>query len=321
MKKYMIAAFILVMSASFFTAGAAKKDKKKKGADAPVVLNTLTDSVSYAAGYSMTEGLLPYLKQQFHFDDAYMADFVEGFKEAMAGSIDPRQTAKVAGLQIAQTVKDRMLPSVKDDFSAGEDTIKTDLYVSGFSAALLNDSTIFKQGNARQFFEEQRVNIQKKAGEEFLAENAKKDGVKVLPSGLQYKVLTQGSGAIPTSDDEVKVNYEGRLIDGTVFDSSYKRGEPTTFKANQVIKGWTEALTQMPVGSKWELYIPYDLAYGERGAGRDIKPYAALVFTVELLDIVKPEVKEMPDDSKPVVVEESAPKKPVAKKKPATKKK
>ena len=96
----------------------------------------------------------------------------------------------------------------------------------------------------------------------------------------------------------MKVNYEGRLIDGKVFDSSYKRGEPNTFKANQVIKGWTEALTMMPVGSKWELYIPYDLAYGERGAGNDIKPYETLIFTVELLDIVTPKKEEAPAANK-----------------------
>jgi FKBP-type peptidyl-prolyl cis-trans isomerase FklB len=135
-------------------------------------------------------------------------------------------------------------------------------------------------------------------GADFLAANATKEGVKTTASGLQYKVITQGTGAVPTATDDVKVNYEGRLIDGKVFDSSYKRGEPNTFKANQVIKGWTEALTMMPVGSKWELYIPYDLAYGERGAGNDIKPYETLVFTVELLDIVTPKKEEAPAANK-----------------------
>ena len=127
----------------------------------------------------------------------------------------------------------------------------------------------------------------KQKGEAFLAENAKRQGVKTTASGLQYKILTAGTGDIPTATDRVKVNYEGRLIDGTVFDSSYKRNQPATFACNQVIKGWTEALTMMPVGSKWQLYIPYELAYGERGAGEDIKPYSALIFDVELVDIIK----------------------------------
>ena len=113
----------------------------------------------------------------------------------------------------------------------------------------------------------------------------------------------------------MKVNYEGHLVDGKVFDSSYKRGEPATFKANQVIKGWTEALTMMPVGSKWELYIPYDLAYGERGAGQDIKPYSALIFTVELLDIVKPVVEETKTEKKPSAKPVTSSKKVVKKKK------
>jgi FKBP-type peptidyl-prolyl cis-trans isomerase FklB len=123
-------------------------------------------------------------------------------------------------------------------------------------------------------------------GEKFLKENAGKDSVKVTPSGLQYKVLTVGTGAIPTATQKVKVNYEGRLIDGTVFDSSYKRKQPATFACNQVIKGWTEALTMMPVGSKWELFIPQELAYGDREAGK-IPPFSMLIFTVELLEIVQ----------------------------------
>lgn len=126
----------------------------------------------------------------------------------------------------------------------------------------------------------------KAAGEKFLAENAKKEGVKTTPSGLQYKVIKEGKGAIPTDSSTVKVNYKGTLIDGTQFDSSYDRKEPTTFRANQVIKGWTEALTMMPVGSKWELYIPQELAYGAREAGQ-IKPFSTLIFEVELVGIEK----------------------------------
>lgn len=126
-----------------------------------------------------------------------------------------------------------------------------------------------------------------KIGKDFLAENSKKAGVKSTESGLQYEILTQGHGEIPKATDKVKVHYTGKLIDGTVFDSSVERGQPAEFPVNGVIRGWVEALQIMPVGSKWRLYIPQELAYGEQGAGAAIPPYSALVFDVELLDIVK----------------------------------
>ena len=133
--------------------------------------------------------------------------------------------------------------------------------------------------------EEKIAGEAKAAGEAFLAENAKREGVKVTESGLQYEVLEATIGQKPKASDKVRVHYEGTLIDGTVFDSSYKRGESITFGLNQVIKGWTEGLQLMSIGSKYKLYLPYQLAYGERGAGANIPPYAALIFTVELLGI------------------------------------
>ena len=139
-----------------------------------------------------------------------------------------------------------------------------------------------------KFFSELEAQIAgeaKAAGEAFLAENAKREGVKVTESGLQYEVLEVTIGQKPKATDKVRVHYEGTLIDGTVFDSSYKRGESITFGLNQVIKGWTEGLQLMSIGSKYKLYLPYQLAYGERGAGANIPPYAALIFTVELLGI------------------------------------
>ena len=139
-----------------------------------------------------------------------------------------------------------------------------------------------------KFFSELEAKIAgeaKAAGEAFLAENAKREGVKVTESGLQYEVLEATIGQKPKATDKVRVHYEGTLIDGTVFDSSYKRGESITFGLNQVIKGWTEGLQLMSIGSKYKLYLPYNLAYGERGAGANIPPYAALIFTVELLGI------------------------------------
>lgn len=139
-----------------------------------------------------------------------------------------------------------------------------------------------------QFFTELEQKIAgqaKEAGEKFLAENAKRPEVKTTPSGLQYEIIEATIGQKPKATDKVKVHYEGTLTDGTVFDSSYKRGEPMTFGLNQVIKGWTEGLQLMSIGSKYKLYIPYQLGYGAQGAGAAIPPYAALIFTVELLGI------------------------------------
>lgn len=134
--------------------------------------------------------------------------------------------------------------------------------------------------------EADKAKVQAAEGEAFLAENAKKDGITVTDSGLQYEVITQGTGAKPSATSRVKTHYHGTLINGTVFDSSVERGQPIDFAVNGVIAGWTEALQLMPVGSKYRLYIPHNLAYGERGAGGSIAPYSALIFDVELLDIV-----------------------------------
>jgi FKBP-type peptidyl-prolyl cis-trans isomerase FklB len=141
-------------------------------------------------------------------------------------------------------------------------------------------------GTRMQEKQEAQTKMQAKAGDIFLAENAKKTGITITASGLQYEIITQGSGAIPSASSRVKTHYHGTLIDGTVFDSSVTRGQPIDFPVNGVIAGWTEALQLMPVGSKWRLYIPHHLAYGERGAGANIAPFSALIFDVELIDIV-----------------------------------
>ena len=131
----------------------------------------------------------------------------------------------------------------------------------------------------------QSADANKKEGEVFLAANKTKEGVVTLPSGLQYKIVTEGAGPKPTASDTVVCNYQGTLINGVEFDSSYKRGQPATFPVGRVIRGWTEALQLMPLGSKWQLFIPSDLAYGERGAGGDIGPNATLIFEVEVISI------------------------------------
>ena len=155
-------------------------------------------------------------------------------------------------------------------------------------ATLLDDAEA--QRTVSEFLQRQQAEAGKAVredGERFLAENAKKEGVTVLPSGLQYVVITEGTGAKPKATDRVKCHYEGRLTDGTVFDSSYRRGEPAVFPLNGVIAGWTEGVQLMGEGAKFRFFIPYQLAYGERGAGQSIPPYAALVFDVELIEVVK----------------------------------
>jgi FKBP-type peptidyl-prolyl cis-trans isomerase FklB len=312
MKKVVLLALAVMASASFNTVAA--KDKKKK-ADAKTVtadivtLKSSSDSLSYAAGMSMTNGLLPYLKQQFGVDSTNIADFVEGYKEAQKSKGDPKMKARMAGYQIASQVGERMLPGLVADLKDSPDSISETIFHHGFADGVVKGHALMVDSVAQKFFSarmEADKNIKNEklygpnraAGVAFLAENAKKDSIVTMPDGLQYKVLVKGTGAIPQKTDKVVVKYEGTLIDGTIFDSSYKRKEQTnTFRCDQVIKGWTEALTMMPVGSKWQIFIPQELAYGEREAGK-IKPFSALVFTVELVGMDAPKPAVVAKDAK-----------------------
>ena len=177
--------------------------------------------------------------------------------------------------------------------ASGSEDMNVDLLITSFEKMLKGEETQMTSEDARAFVQtyfqqlaEKKAEGNKAEGEAFLAENKAKEGVTTLESGLQYEVLTEGTGEKPTLEDKVKCHYHGTLIDGKEFDSSLD-GEPATFPVNGVIKGWTEALQLMPVGSKWKLYVPGDLAYGPRGAGADIGPNATLIFEVELLEIVK----------------------------------
>lgn len=175
-----------------------------------------------------------------------------------------------------------------DDFAqAVKDVISgTPLKVNNAEAQSLVQAFFQEQEGKQRAAAAEAGKVAKAAGESFLAENAKKEGVVVLPSGLQYQVLKEGNGKKPSSTDQVKCHYEGTLIDGTIFDSSYQRNEPATFGLNQVIAGWTEGVQLMSEGAKYRFFIPYNLAYGERGAGAQIPPFAALVFDVELLKVL-----------------------------------
>lgn len=175
-----------------------------------------------------------------------------------------------------------------DDFAqAVKDVISgTPLKVNNAEAQSLVQAFFQEQEEKQRTAAAEAGKVAKAAGESFLAENAKKEGVVVLPSGLQYQVLKEGNGKKPSATDQVKCHYEGTLIDGTIFDSSYQRNEPATFGLNQVIAGWTEGVQLMSEGAKYRFFIPYNLAYGERGAGAQIPPFAALVFDVELLKVL-----------------------------------
>ncbi len=300
MKKTLLIAILFVAGATFSAAVAGKKkDKKKVAAPTteqvaePVALLTPSDSVSYAAGYAATQGLQAYLQSRLHVDTAYMADFVRGYREAVAKAQDPAFVAYSAGASIAEQTKNQILPGVSRNLEGTNDSITAALFHEGFLAGVVSDTTHFK-GETANTLVQTRVQAAQKAKNEaykelntvWLKDNASKPGVVTLPSGLQYKVIKEGTGAKPEKTQTVEVIYEGKTIDGSVFDATARHGGAKTdkFRCDQVIKGWTEALTSMNVGSKWEIYIPQDLAYGERQAG-SIKPYSTLIFTVELVGI------------------------------------
>lgn len=298
MKKILFLA-LMVMTVQTYGAAPDKKNKKKKKNDveqkAPTVsITTPADTLSYATGMMSTRGLMTYVQKEFGIDTAYMTDFIEGYKDMADKIDDPKIKARYAGMRIAMDVGERILPEAVSQFKDTPNPIDVSLFNSGFVAGVTEDTTLMQLDYAVKLFENAlaaKDKVYKEENEKWLAENASKEGVKTTSSGLQYKVIKAGNGEIPKGSSKVKVKYSGKLIDGTEFDSSYKRVPQTsTFRADQVIKGWTEALTMMPVGSTWELYIPQELAYGQRQAGK-IKPYSTLIFTVELEGIEKPEVK------------------------------
>ena len=256
------------------------------------------DSLSYMMGISNTQGLKMFAEQRMGVDSTTWADFIKGIEEGIH-KISKAEKAHTAGVQIGQQVGSDMIENIGRQLFGNDSTqtLSKDNFLAGFFAALKN-STSVTMDDAQTFVDthteaikakalEAKYGENKAAGIKFLEENKTKEGVITTESGLQYKIIKAGKGEIPTKESTVKVNYKGTLIDGTEFDSSYKRNAPASFRADQVIKGWTEALTMMPVGSKWELYIPQELAYGARETGGQIKPFSTLIFEVELLEIEK----------------------------------
>ena len=289
MKKFTFAAVAAVSAVMMFACGnGAPKANLKSD----------VDTVSYAIGMAQTQGLKDYLVGRLGVDTTYMDEFIKGLNEGANAGDDKKKAAYYAGIQIGQQISNQMVKGINHELF-GDDSTKTislKNFMAGFIAGTVGKGGLMTVDSAQAVAQEMMRVIKaknmekefgpnKKAGEEFLAKNAKAEGVKVLDGGVQYKVIKEGTGALPKDTSLVKVHYEGKTLDGKVFDSSYKRGEPANFRANQVIKGWTEALVHMPAGSIWEVYIPQELAYGERQQGADIKPFSMLIFKIELLEV------------------------------------
>ena len=290
MKKFTVTALAAVAAVMMYAScdnGAPKASLKSD-----------VDTVSYAIGMAQTQGLKEYLVGRLGVDTTYMDEFIKGLNEGANAGDDKKKAAYYAGIQIGQQISNQMVKGINHELF-GEDSTKTislKNFMAGFISGTTGKDGLMTPDSAAQVAQqlmrtikaknmEKEFGPNKKAGEDFLKENGKKQDVKTLESGVQYKVIKEGTGALPKDTSMVKVHYEGKTLDGKVFDSSYKRGQPTDFRANQVIKGWTDALVHMPAGSIWEVYIPQELAYGERQQGADIKPFSMLIFKIELLEV------------------------------------
>ena len=300
MKKTKIILMALVALLCVGATAATKKQRKGKKAAKEVAerVDTVSvDTFSYLLGMANSNGLKAYLSQRMGIDTAYVEDFLKGFQQKELTEADKREKARLAGMEIREQVETQVWSNANRQIDDSVDVLNHEQFIKGFQNGILPVDTTFSMDSAQSLVQKQmayyhKVKMEKKyganrvAGEQFLKLNAKQDSVQTTASGLQYKVITMGSGEKPQKTDRVKVDYEGRLIDGTVFDSSYKRGKPATFPVGQVIAGWTEALCMMPVGSKWEVYVPQELGYGDREQQK-IPPFSCLVFTIELHEIVK----------------------------------
>ena len=306
MKKISFMALTAIMAISMASCNQARPPKAE--------LKTDLDTLSYTLGAQLGDQVKNsnMLSDRYHLDSTYYSEFLRGVNEAFHAADDKKKLAYFVGLQVGSDLSSQYLSEVEKIYFFDGDTTKTfsrDNFLSAFYDVFYGNKPLVEQEAMQKLFTtfnmtmrqkapayeeakqaaemEKEFGENRKAGEKFLEENKKKEGVQTTPSGLQYKVLKAGTGKVPTTEQTVKVEYEGRLIDGTVFDSSKNHDDGTvSFPLNGVIPGWTEALSMMPVGSEWELYIPQELAYGSRNTGQ-IKPFSALIFNVKLLDIVE----------------------------------
>jgi len=271
-------------------------------------LKTQLDSLNYAFGLANGDGIKNYYIKGDSAQKSIKA-LLDGLNEGMKGKVEKGSSELTdLGTKIGTSLKDQQKSGLM-----GDSTLKVDIKLikQGLINGLRGSKLQMTPALAQEYLQKTMMALQSKkseklygankiAGEKFLAENAKKAGVKTTADGLQYEVIKQGNGPLPTDTSKVKVNYHGTLIDGTVFDSSVERKTPIVFQVNQVIKGWTEALKMMPVGSKYKLYIPQELAYASADRGK-IKPFSMLIFEVELISIEKslPQQQPMPQQAQP----------------------
>lgn len=281
-----------------FIAAQKNPELAKFKLEAPVLKND-ADTTAYYFGTLQSRGLMNYLQNEMKIDTSlYLSQFCQGmYDKVTADTVNKKAHAYDVGYSLGSRITQLVESLSKDYYSSTPDSaLSGETLVKGLLGAILGQNKT-PQDVAEETFEakmesrktynlEKKFGPNRKAGEEFLAANASKPGVVVLPSGVQYKIITQGTGEKPKASSKVNVHYEGKLIDGKVFDSSYKREKPNTFGVTQVIDGWTEILLLMPVGSKWEVWIPYNHAYGDRDMG-EIPPFSALHFTVELLGLAE----------------------------------
>ena len=282
---------ILALVALVCTDASARSRKKKLEYVNPVKPVAAKD-YSYAIGVAQAKSLKDYLMQREGVEQQYLPMAILGIRDY--AKLTPEQLkekqAYAAGLRIGEMNKQHVVPTFNQQATGKRDTtfVDAELLVNGLADGMNGVATL-SADSAMKVAEQQMAyykNEIKNANALWLDANKQKKDVKTLASGLQYRILTAGNGPIATDTTKVEVHYEGKLIDGTIFDSSYKRGQTATFRPDQVIKGWTEALQLMPEGSTWELYIPYDLAYGENGT-QNIPPYSTLIFKVEVVKVGK----------------------------------
>lgn len=257
------------------------------------------DTLSYAFGIAQTQGLKEYLTMRMDVDTTYIDEFIKGLNEAANAGDNKKKAAYYAGLQIGQQISQQMIKGINYEIF-GEDstqTISLKNFMAGFISGTTGKNALMTVDEASATAQTMMQNVKarvmeekfgdwKKECEDYMANIAKKEGIKELGDGIYYEVLTEGNGEIPADSNRVSVQYEGKLLNDTIFDSSYQRGEPAKFLVKQVIPGWQKALTNMPVGSTWMVYIPQEQAYGERDGGK-IPPFSCLIFKIEMLGIEK----------------------------------
>lgn len=287
MKKLTFVAAMAIAAAAMTSCGNSTPKAK---------LKSDVDSLSYAIGMAQSDGVKEYLARQ-EIDTTYIKEFVKGLNDGANVGENKKKMAYYMGVQIGQMMCTQWVPGINRQvfMEDSTQTVSLNNMLAGFVSGAIGKNGLMTIDQARMLSQTKMQQLRtktiakkyepnKKENEKFMAENAKKQGVKTLPSGVQYKVIKEGTGIIPADTSNVELNYAGRTIDGKEFDSTYKRKAPYKSQANHFIKGFTDALVHMPAGSVWEVYIPQELAYGEQEM-RDIKPFSALIFKIELISV------------------------------------